>query len=323
MHYNFSNLKKLEIMKFKTYKYIAGILLSGGFFAACDSLNEPISFKNSDSFVAFNGENMAVSESENGNVMEVKIPVMVVTAGPRSGITVEYELDAQSTAKENVDFKIMNESRTIDFKEGFGTEYIVIQTVNDDSFTGTREIKFNLKANNANLNWGAEKSFTVSIKDDDHPYGWLLGKYTLSGIEIRAGQGEWPAEISAVDGDITLFDVVGLASVGPYAAPFNNTTAVKAKLDPETMTLKFQTGQMMTSWGYGPVRLDGMYGPAGSTEIKEGDFITSEVVKDGSKITINFKDVYVFYITEGNNAGLYIGGLDSDGESVPTKLVKK
>lgn len=312
-------------MKFKKYTYTLGVVLSGALLPACDSLNEAPTFKNSQSFVAFHGENASIAEAEDGTAVEYKIPVMVVTPSQGKSLTVDFDFESTGTdiAKEGVDFELVNGSKTLTFSQGFGTEYITIRTINDDQFTGTRNLKAKLISNSGNLAWGAESGYKLSIKDDDHPFGWLLGKYSLSGVEIRAGAGEWDAEIMAVDGDVNLFNIKGLVSVGPYAAPYSDANCFIAKFDEEAMVLKLQTGQTLKSWGYGPIRLDGFYGPTGAEAIKEGDFITGNVEVDGSKVTVAIQDEMLYYITEGANAGLYIGGLQSDGVSVPTKLVKK
>ncbi len=308
-------------------KHIAWLMVGIVLLSACN-VNEPTLFKAENSFVAFLASEASVEETD--QILE--IPVMVSSVLGAPAITVNFELSTDDLAEgtveavEGEDFLLVDAdgntitSKTLSYGDGFGYDTIRVVTIDNDEFTGTKKFQLIIGENSEGYANGSEDVLTISISDDDHPLGWMLGNYTATGELWRAGgTASWSMKLEPVEGDVTQVAIQGLVSGGGYGHDVSDDYVFYGTVDSENMTLTIKTGQTLDSWGYGPVVLVGWYGPDGATAITEGDPVTCDIVVDGDNITINPQDEYGTYITEGTNEGLYLEIVIDPSSSLWTK----
>lgn len=299
---------------------ILWILLAVGIFTSCEK--ERITFDESMSFVAFTSKTSAVSETNR----TLNIPVLVTATSGSPAVEVSFSVSAEGHANpaiEGTDFKVISANK-LSFPQGFGYDTIKIQTYDNDVFTGTKTFQINLTSNTQSYDFGAVDTIMVSISDDDHPFGWMLGDYTAAGNLWRAGGAfEWAMELNPVENDIYAVQIVGLVAGGNYGQPAGDAAyAVYGKINVNeedgSVSLTILTGQEIPTYGYGPCALVGWYGPDGAVTIETGSAITGNVVNNNGAVSIRMQDEYGWYITSGNNAGLYLDIVIGDGSAVNT-----
>ena len=282
-------------------KHIGILLLGLIVFVSCNEYEHK--FSQADAFVSFHASTVNIEETGK----EASIPVLVnATLGnPSCDVEVEFVTEGidGTVAVEGVDFEVIG-SKTLTFEDGYGSQNIVIRTIDNDEFTGTKKVIAKIKSNSLGYDLGAENQVEIGISDDDHPYGYLLGDYTITNDLYRSGVNTWDMKLSAVEGDITLVEIQGLFAAGSYAHPFTNEYVVYGNIDIDNMQFTVKTGQSMPTWGYGPVNLEGWHGD--DSDIETGSPITFDIINDGGSYKLETTDYYGTYIYEGNNEGLYL-----------------
>lgn len=156
------------------------VLAAAAVAFSCDK-NLPKTFSDANAFVAFDKATAAIDEgvvdpetgviSQNPNT--VKLPV---TLGSVSGKTAQVSFEVKDgTAKAGVNYKVVTEG-SLSFNASNRTQYIEIQPLYEDAYTGDLKLTVNLKPANG-INVGAASTCTVTISDLDHPLSALIGNY--------------------------------------------------------------------------------------------------------------------------------------------------
>lgn len=169
----------------KNIIYIILFISTIATFTSCQ--NEVIMFDDSKNHVAFLGD---VSIREEGN--KVGIPVMVVAAKGSPAITVNFTAGGEVSgipAGEN-DYKILNSSNELSFPDGWGFDTIWVEPVDNNEFTGDKQLMISLESNSLNYDFGANQSTIVTIVDNEHPLKNWLGTYSVD-AKSYGDPGNW------------------------------------------------------------------------------------------------------------------------------------
>jgi len=295
----------------KIFKYTLGITAMVLLFAACEK-NEPIVFDNKDSFIGFVSSAGAVSEARmvEGEPVEnvLAIPVMLVTLD-NTPVTVNFDFSVEgiredAQAKEGDAFVLLNETKTLTFNGGLaagsvmGYDTIFIRTVDDEIFTGNRQVNINLLSNSGNYPFGTQKNFRLTIIDNEHPLNIVLGTYDVVATSAFGGGANTTISTSAVDGTLEQVSFPLGQLIPGWGVPA--TALVFAKVDVDAKTFEIQIGQDYASFGYGPCKISGYDGETGA-RMEDGTYVRGTFDDDGN-ITLN--DLIGVIITAGGNANL-------------------
>jgi hypothetical protein len=272
------------------------IALSLVAFIACES--DPVLFDSSKSFVAFQSKTASVKESPSEEI--VKIPVVLAAVPGSPSVTVDFEVVTEgATAFEGEDFEIVNESNSLTFSDGLGTEYIEVKVIDNDVFTGDKTFTIQLTGNSQNYQLGAISSVVVTLVDDEHPLKLVLGDYVFSGLDAWGGEFSVNVTTSAVDGDLTQIQFPLAHLIPAYGPPADYM--VYARVDLEEMKIFIKVGQSYESFGYGACKISGYKGAEGDPQLEDGDEVVGVIDENGN---ITMEDYFGVLITEGANEGL-------------------
>lgn len=290
--------KNMNFMKRYIYKTVLFVLALGA-FAACDS--DPVMFDSSNSFVAFEKKSATVKEDATS---ELQIPVVIAAVPGSQSVTVDFEVDLEAdsaniTATEGEDFEITNESQSLTFSDGFGTQYISVSPIDNDVFTGTQRFTLKLTSNSADYPFGDVSETVVAIEDDEHPLKLVLGDYVFSGVDAWGDDFSTSITTSPVEGDLTQIAFPLNQLIPGWGAP--EDAMVYATVDLEAMEIYIEAGQSYDSFGYGACKISGYAGDEGDPQLEDGELITGTVDEDGN---ITMEDWIGVMITEGDNEGL-------------------
>ncbi len=261
-------------------------------FNACSW--DPITFDSSKNFVAFQTKTAKVAEDAD----ELQIPVVLAATSGSPSVTVDFEVVTEgSTAIEGEDFEIGNASKSLTFSDGFGTQYIIINPIDNDVFEGNKTFKVKLTSNSGNYPNGAIEEMSVTITDDEHPLKLVLGNYIFAGDDAWGDPFSVAVTTSPVEGNLDQISFPLSHLIPNYGPP--DTYLVYAKIDLDEMTMTIAVGQSFASFGYGPCKISGYDGET-EDPLSDGDLIHATIDEDGN---ITMLDLMGVYITEGSNAG--------------------
>ncbi len=273
-------------MKKYIYKSIM-FVLALGVFAACES--DPVMFDSSKSFVAFEDKTADVQESPDEAVVQIPVTVGAVPGSP--SVTVDFEVSEDDSAIEGEDFEILNDSRSLTFDEGFGTEYILVKAIDNDEFTGDKNFSIQLTGNSENYPLGSVSSVAVTVVDDEHPLAQWIGTYSVEALSY-GNPGPWDEAWGNVQTKPNPDDVNALLISGIGGGP----KAIVATFDVEEMTITIQPGANVgDAYGYGDVL---MYHGNNELVVDEAEPMVGEISEDGS-IHIDFIGMVLTGANEG------------------------
>ncbi len=305
----------------KQLKYIVLTLLALTTIFSCEQ--EDILFKEDMANVGFYGSSASMLEVDKENkgkdVITVQILVTATLNSPSCNVTFDvddswyqkigdfyYEIaDGDTTlvnpAMEGVDFTVVSE-KSVTISEGYGYAPVVVAAINNDDFDplGNKSLRLKITGNSLGYDLSSESVMKITIVDDDHPLGWMLGDYTSAVTETANGSKEHPINIAAIEGEtdkVKIYGMAGLAFGPPLADPYFILGTVSE--DQTTITIK--TGQSWDSWNWGPVTLTAWEDDNGEGE--EVNDLVGYISTDGG-VTITFRQQYTFLITSGVNEGL-------------------
>jgi hypothetical protein len=251
--------------------YSIMLVLTLGVFAACES--DPVMFDSSKSFVAFENKTANVQESPEEAVVE--IPVTVGAVPGSSEVTVDFEIIDDSTAIEGEDFEIENNSRSLTFDKGFGTEYIIVKAIDNGEFSGNKIFTVNITGNSVNYPAGSVSSLTVTVVDDEHPLAKWIGTYSVEALSYWS-PGEYDETWGNVQTKPNPEDVNTLLISGIGGG----TKEIVATFDVEEMTISIKPGANVgDAYGYGDVL---MYHGSNELVVDEAATMIGEISEDGS-----------------------------------------
>ena len=229
------NMKKL----YSVIALIAGLVM----LASCELNKEPV-FNDSDAFVAFNNAAFSCSETDE----EIQIPVTLASLNGMS-TTVSYEA-VNGTAKEGVNFELVDGAGTLSFTATDRTQYIKVRILDpgvkyeDGERIGglyTGDLKFTLSfKSTGDVAASRQNACTVTIKDTDHPMSALLGDYTMSAVSYFDGPVEWTMTILKDEKDDHMVWFYNIFAVDGWA---DTDTMYYGNVDADLTTITIPFGQ--------------------------------------------------------------------------------
>ncbi|MCY1722195.1 hypothetical protein OU798_17710 [Prolixibacteraceae bacterium Z1-6] len=289
-------------------KYIIISLVGVTFLTACDGLNDPEMFSQEDAFIAFNSTTAVVSEIN--TIINIPVKVSALAGAPAVSVTFDFDTEEiNNPAVEGEDFIILNDSKTLTVNDGFGYDTIRIKTIDNDLFTGNKMVNIKLVSNSLDYDFGLESALALTINDDDHPLGWMLGDYDIVVTETANGNTNYSVSIVAVEGETDLVKIYGMSGVtlgapsDPPASGDDFDYSLLGTVSEDYSTVTIRAGQEWDTWGYGPTSFKVWLDDNG--EADEAEEMVGTISTDNGVI-ITFSQQFTFYITEGNNAGLGI-----------------
>ncbi|GHV49466.1 hypothetical protein FACS1894181_08480 [Bacteroidia bacterium] len=259
--------------------------IAAGLFllASCD-LNQPPVFDDKDAFVAFDRLTINIPE-ESGSF---KVPVTLVSLSGASG-TAEFEVDAAaSKAVEGVNFAIRNASRTLTFSKDAPTQYIELEIIDNDIFTG--DLPLVLKLTTSSIDLGANATCRIIIIDNEHPLMMLFGDYSGKYLDYFDDGAEVDVDITIAK-DASDPSKVWISNLDPYFASYGYVAPTYnyfyGIVNEEKTEIRIPVGQNV---GYASesVTLAGFNDPdpdAGE-ELPSGGNIIIEILDGGAKLRI-------------------------------------
>jgi hypothetical protein len=310
----------------KKLNYII-ILLAVSIFFACKQ--EDHLFTEDMANVGFYGETATMLEldkSMNGNdALVVQILVTALKNSPSCNVTFEVDNswyqkigdayfhieDGDTTqvnpAFEGVDFKILS-SKTVTVDDGFGYAPVMISSIDNNEYDPLGNKSFHLKITGNSLGYdlSSESVIKVTITDDDHPLGWMLGNFTANVTETSNGNTNYSLTVASVSGEIDKVIIYGMCgpSFGPGPA-LNDTHYIIGTVSQDSTMLTIISGQEWADWGYGPTTFSVWEDDYGDGE--EVDDLVGIINRNGSNVTITFNQAFTFLITSGDFEGYGLG----------------
>lgn len=266
--------KTMKISKY-AYLLIAASMLG---LSSCD-LNDQPSFSDSNAFVAFTSSSVALPE-ESADVVE--IPVMLTSlAGIETTCDFKIVTPNEKGAVANKDYKLLNESNTLTFTKKDPVQYIRVQAIDNDEFTGDKSFIIKLSEPKG-VKLGASKSITVTVGDDEHPLSFMLGGYSCAATSNFGGDLEWEITIEKDADDLSK---VWISNMVPGAS----SKKVYGVVSDDHTELNIPAGQeIMTSSSYPLIALNAMDGET-EESIPAGSPIKGKINEDG---TITIQDYF-------------------------------
>ena len=230
----------------KIINRITFVLAAVSLLVSCEA--DYIMFDSSKNFVAFPSK--ATSISEAGGM--VAIPVYVVALKGSPAITVDFDFDVTDLANpavEDVDFTLVNSSKTLSFSDGWGYDTIWIEPIDNDIFEGNKTVNIVLESNSLNYQFGANSSLAVTLVDDEHPLKAWIGTYSVTAVSYgNPGNWDeaWTAVTTSVEGDLESLAIT-INTGGGGGQTF------LATIDTDEMTITIAPGTDVGDvYGYGP-----------------------------------------------------------------------
>lgn len=221
--------------------YYIGIIALGLAAASCDDYNSAPVFDDDNAFVELGKTSVMVSE-DGGTI---SIPVTLASV---AGIADNVSYGAvDGTAKEGVDFELVDGSAMLKFDAQNRTQYIQVKIIErPGEYTG--DLRFSIELKSAGtVDLGMNKVCTISITDNDHPLASILGSYTATSLNYGSAAQTWSLNISKDPDDVT---VVHIDAITPgcidYASWGDWSYTGQVSEDLNTITLG--AGQTCEAW---------------------------------------------------------------------------
>ncbi|MDD6364870.1 MAG: hypothetical protein PUA47_05935 [Bacteroidales bacterium] len=274
-------------------KYIGLALVASAFAAACNKNAEPV-FDDKDAFVAFDKVALSVSEdysvdgTEAGKIFKVPVTLASVK-GFEETLKFEVTEPEKQGAKAGVNYELLTTAGVLSFDAEHRTSYIEFKTIPDNTFTGDLKLEIEIFGNE-DIAVGSENICTLTINDIDHPLGFMLGDYTVTGEDNWDGVVDWTMTLSKDSKDITKVWIHNLANwdragVDFYGVVNADRTSINIPFGQECALT--YNGDPIFLWG---LTTEGMGYSSGSTEVKL-------VFDDSGKLTgLDFGDEWGFWV---------------------------
>lgn len=251
---------------------------------------EPIKFDSSKTFVAFEAQSSAFAEEVEG---QVGVVVMVTALLDAPAVTANFEFDTtglgDKAAVEGEDFTLMNDSKTLEFPDGWGYDTIWIDPGDNDIFTGDRLFNIVLTSNSLDYDFGAFVSHTVTLKDNEHPLGAWIGTYEVDAQSYGDPENwdeVWTVTTEPVEGDVEKLSITGIGTAG--------TSAIFATIDKENMTITIDPGQDSDAYADFGYTESIVYFGNPDLSIDKAEPLVGDISQDGTIEIDNF-GIYVQY----------------------------
>lgn len=255
-------------------------LLAAGVLMLSSCKNELPEFTDSDAFVAFESSSVSYSETKG----EVTIPVSLVSLnGLNATVAFNFE-DSTATAQEGVHFTIAGESKTLTFTPESSTQYITLNIIDNDEYTGDVKFSINL-VEPSGVNLGYDRTLSFTIEDDEHPLAFMLGTYDAKGTSYFNGAQEWTVTLSKDDTNPSKVWITGLVPGGSSAS-----TPLYGNVSDDNTTLSIPTGQEVASTSYPHVLFEAFKGAdvESAENMEAGEPVIGVISTVGGKTVIDF-----------------------------------
>lgn len=300
-------------MKKNMKKIYSVIALAAGLvmLASCNVNKEPV-FNDSDAFVAFNNAAFSCIETDG----EISVPVTLASLNGMS-TTVSYGA-VNGSAKEGVNFELVDGAGTLTFTPAERTQYIKVKILDPgveyeegERLAGlyTGDLKFSLEfKSTGDVAASRQNACTVTIKDIDHPMSALLGDYSMSAVSYFNGPVRWTMSILKDENDDHMVWFFNIFAVDGFA---DTDTMYYGNVDADMTTITIPLGQeseYTRSTGYHLT----LYGVDNELEGYETGNLTVTIEKDANgKVTgLDFGDelgIWAYLPTEGSLSVLMPG----------------
>lgn len=300
-------------MKKNMKKIYSVIALAAGLvmLASCNVNKEPV-FNDSDAFVAFNNAAFSCIETDG----EISVPVTLASLNGMS-TTVSYGA-VNGSAKEGVNFELVDGAGTLTFSPAERTQYIKVKILDPgveyeegERVSGlyTGDLKFSLEfKSTGDVAASRQNACTVTIKDIDHPMSALLGDYSMSAVSYFNGPVRWTMSILKDENDDHMVWFFNIFAVDGFA---DTDTMYYGNVDADMTTITIPLGQeseYTRSTGYHLT----LYGVDNELEGYETGNLTVTIEKDANgKVTgLDFGDelgIWAYLPTEGSLSVLMPG----------------
>ena len=268
----------------KIFIYIGIAASVAAILSSCGKSNVPSVFDDSNAFVAFNTASANIDED---SADTLRIPVTLASVAGL-GERISYTVN-DSTAKQGVNFTLVDAAATLTFDSKNRMQYIEIVPKYDGVYTGDLIFTITLKAS-ANVNLGAASVCTVKINDVDHPLTPILGNWTVSGT-FHNGAKTFTLTILKDDNDdhmVWFYNLFGLDGWKDY------DTMYYGNVSDDLKTIVIPFAQEMNEYQYQghPIYL---YGVDTSMNVVETGNATVTITF-GEKTTMTFSHGFYWYI---------------------------
>ena len=274
----------------KKFNYILGALVAGAMtFTSCDLNNSP-KFNDADAFVAFTKS--AISAEETAGSVEV--PVLLTSLAGLEGKAV-IEVDTTSTAVAGVHYTLEGET-SLTFTKEAPTQNLKVKIVDNADFTGDVKLVLNITTAEG-VKLGKNTKCTITIVDDEHPLGFLLGSYAMQGESNFGGITEGTVTIVKDDKDINTVWIGNMV-------PGGTNQYVYGIVNAEKTIISIPVGQVIaTSSSYPLITLSAFSGEDGSA-IPTGGTIDAQIIEQEGQIYIVINDIYGSQVFDASGASL-------------------
>jgi hypothetical protein len=291
-----NRIPSIKILKSETMKKIISkiifVLAAVTLLISCEA--DYVMFDSSKNFVAFPSKTTAVAE--NGGQVAIPVYVVALKGSPAVSVTFDFEGEGAGAAIEGEDFTLVNDSKTLDFPDGFGYDTIWIMPIDNDEFTGNKIAQVVLQSNSADYAFGAISSNALTVVDDEHPLKNWIGSYSVVALSYGNPGGwdeAWTVTTSTVEGELAQLSLVintGNGGGEPFLAEF----------DQEEMTISIPGGTDAGNiYGYGPTA---MYAGDYWNYLDKESAIVGTIADDG---TILIDEITMILSNYGDVDGLW------------------
>lgn len=211
----------------------------------------PIMWDDSKVFVAFSQASTNIEEQ--GDSIGIIVAVTALDGAPSITVNFEFDttgIDSADAAFEGNQFTLENDSKTLNYPDGWGFDTIWVNPADNDIFTGDKSFNISLTENSLDLTYGAISSHAVTLKDNEHPLAKWLGSYAVEALSY-GNPGAW-------DEAWTVSSVPNPDDVSKLILTINDGDPFSATLDVEAMTITIDAGTgvgVLYGSGNGPVVL--------------------------------------------------------------------
>lgn len=269
----------------KIFLYFGIAALAATLFSSCGKGNVDAVFDDSFAFVAFNSGSANIDED---SADTLRIPVTLASvAGLNERISYTVK---DSTAKQGVNFDLVDATATLSFDAENRVQYIEIVPKYDGVYTGDLVFTISLNASE-NVSLGNLSVCTVKVNDVDHPLTPILGTWNMTANSYFNGAVAYELVIMK---DATDDHLVWLYNLFGKDGWKGEDTMYYGNVSEDLTQIVVPFGQEMNDYQYSghPVYL---YGVDADLEGYDAGSVTAVIDFSGEKPTINFGSTYGFW----------------------------
>lgn len=164
-------------------KYILIAISCCGTLISCEKDKMPY-LKLKDANVYFDLNTSRFDPSVVETASKFKVPLILAGVPGTYPVSVTVETDTtgiENPAIEGVDYTIRE--KTVTFEEGYGTQYIEVNPINNEERQPNRSFKLLITSTSKKLVRNPANEITITIVDGGHPLLYMKGAYKATGID--------------------------------------------------------------------------------------------------------------------------------------------